>query len=217
MQVGVGPSSLFLNCETRPWMLHSFSLGFCPVTPLWKRVNCPSGGEMCISEAITRRTFHIPQSHKDMPITHLLFPHRIGCSPAHSCTNAENWEWGFTASSFPFPSPAFPPPSAPSSPSSPDISVALRPEVVVLRGKVMFVGEAGDRPVQAPLGNKRARPESKSTSLRSLSTSARSFNKAPRWDCERGTTDLGCSRWSWWDERGEENKELVSVLQSCSR
>lgn len=129
-------------------------------------------------------------------LTNLLFPHRIGCSPAHSCTNAENWEWGFSDSSFPFPPPAPPPPSAPSSPSSPGMSVMLGPHVVALRGQLIFVGDAGVRPIQAPLGSRRARPESRSTSLRSLSTSARSFNKAPRWDWERGTKELGCSRWS---------------------
>ncbi len=140
-------------------------------------------------------------------LTHLLFPHRIGCSPAHSCTNAENWEWGFSASSFLFPAP--PPPSAPSSPSSPGMSVVLGPQVVALRDQVIFVGEAGVRPVQAPLGRRRARPESRSTSLRSLSTSARSFNKAPRWDWERGPKELGCSRWSWWGECGGGEEERV--------
>lgn len=142
-------------------------------------------------------------------LTHLLCPHRIGCSPAHSCTNAENWEWGFSASSFSFPSPAPPPRSAPSSPFSPGMSVMLGPQVVVLRGQVMFVGKAGVRPVQAPLGSRRARPESRSTSLRSLSTSARSFNRAQRSDWESETKEFGCSRWSWWDAGRGREKERV--------
>ena len=144
--------------------------------------------------------------HPRCGLTHLLFPHRIGCSPAHSCTNAENWEWGFSASSFPSPLPApIPPPSASSSPSSLGTSVVFGPQVVALRGQVMLVGEAEVRPIQAPLGSRRARPERRSTSLRSLSISARSFNKAPRWDWDRGTKELGFSRWSWWDEVGWDN------------
>lgn len=129
-------------------------------------------------------------------LTHLLFPHRIGCSPAHSCTNAENWEWGFSASSFPFPPPATWPPSVPSSPSILGVSVVLGPQEVELRVPVMFAWEAGVRPPQAPLGSRPARPESRSTSLRRLLTSARSFNKAPRCDWE-SAKELGCSRWSW--------------------
>lgn len=135
-----------------------------------------------------KRSSHRHNYYLVFCLTDLLFPHSIGCSPAHSCTNAENWEWGFSASSFFFPPPAAPPPpSAPSSPSSPGTSVVLGPQVVALRDQVMFVGEAGVRPMQAPLGSRRARPESRSTSLRSLSTSVRSFNKAPRWDWDRGT------------------------------
>lgn len=138
-------------------------------------------------------------------LPHLLCPHRMGCSPAHSCTKAENWEWGFSASSFPFLPPVPPPSSAPPPPSSPGMSVVFGPHVVALRGQVMFVGEAGVRPAQAPLGSRRARPESRSTSFRSLSISARSFSKALRSAWERGATERGRSSWSW-GARGEDRK-----------
>lgn len=128
----------------------------------------------------------------------------MGCSPAHNCTNAENWEWGFSVSFFPFPLPAPPPSSPPSSPST-GMSVVLGPHVVALRGHVVFAGDAGVRPAQAPLGSRRARLESRSTSFRSLSTSASSFNRAPTLDWDRRAEELGC-RWSWMGRKEEMGK-----------
>lgn len=114
--------------------------------------------------------------------TNLLFPHRIGCSPAHSCTKAENWEWGLSAW-VSFPSAGF--------------SVMLVPQVVVLELKLALLAENKFWcPAHAPLGSNFARPESRSTSLSSFSTSARSFSRAPRWDWNGRAEALVCSKFN---------------------
>ncbi len=67
---------------------------------------------------------------------------------------------------------------------------------VELQEVVLAIG-GGWWPAQAPLGSSLARPDSKSTSLKSRSTSARFFSRAPRWDWSKRPDMLDCSRRNW--------------------
>lgn len=142
----------------------------------------------------------------------------MGWRPAQSWTKAENCDLGFSASF----------PAAPS-PSSTGLSVALGPHVVVLElHEVVLAIGRGWWPAQAPLGSSLARPDSRSTSLSSRSTSARFFSRAPRWDWSKSPDMLDCSRRNWGEredrrewhmekERGESNRYSIYVqYQSVS-